>query len=307
MAIAAASPFFKHIATHFYRHGDSIEAAIGCDMFREFIVFGIKQAAACIFAGSFLLMLALSRQIEIPGLTRYDFLFLAALAIQLLLILLRLETAREVAVLSLFHLLGMGLELFKTSPGVGSWSYPEAAYFRLATVPLYSGFMYAAVASYIMQAWRLFHLRITGLPPLWISAGLSAVIYLNFFTNHYISDLRWLLAAAILLTHGRTMVYFTPLDRERRMPLVLSFVLIAFFIWLAENIATYFGGWVYPSQLKAWAIVGPHKVTSWMLLVIISVLIVAILKRAFLPAAQRRDTSTASSVSVVDKFSRNSR
>src|SRR5436190_23155520 len=76
----------------------------------ELLVFGAKQAAACVFAGSFLFLLAVSGQISIPGLWRYDFLFLSALAIQAVLIVLRLENWREVAVLSLFHLIVMGLE-----------------------------------------------------------------------------------------------------------------------------------------------------------------------------------------------------
>ncbi len=136
------------------------------EFIRELVIFGCKELAACGFAGSFLLILALSRHVTPPGIWRYDFLFLAALAIQALLIACRLETWREVAVLSAFHVLGMGLELFKTAPGVGSWSYPEPALFKLGTVPLYSGFMYAAVASYMIQAWRLLRLRLTGFPPL---------------------------------------------------------------------------------------------------------------------------------------------
>jgi uncharacterized membrane protein YoaT (DUF817 family) len=91
----------------------------------EFFVFGLKQAAACVFAGSFLFLLAISGHISIPGLARYDFLFLSAIAIQMVLVALRLENWREVAVLSLFHLIGVGLELFKTSPSIRSWSYPE--------------------------------------------------------------------------------------------------------------------------------------------------------------------------------------
>jgi uncharacterized membrane protein YoaT (DUF817 family) len=247
----------------------------------ELLVFALKQAAACIFAASFLILLAVSSQVAIPGLLRYDFLFLGALAIQALLIATRLESWREVAVLSMFHALGMGLELFKTSPGVASWSYPEAAYFRLATVPLYSGFMYAAVASYMMQSWRLLRLRLTHMPPLWASVLLSTLIYGNFFANHYLPDQRWWLAAGVLCAFGRTQVHFTVTHVERRMPLVLSFVLIAAFIWIAENLATFFGGWVYPAQAQKWAIVGPHKISSWMLLVIVSFLIVANLKQAF--------------------------
>jgi uncharacterized membrane protein YoaT (DUF817 family) len=252
----------------------------------EFVVFGMKEAGACVFAGSFLFLLAISGHITIPGLARYDFLFLSAIAIQVVLIAARLETWREVAVLSLFHLVGMGLELFKTSPSVHSWSYPEPAFFRLRTVPLYSGFMYASVASYIMQAWRLFNLRLTRFPRFWIAVGLSGAIYANFFTNHYTRDVRWFLAAGVLLAFWRTRVHFTVTSTERKMPLVLAFGLIGFFIWVAENIATFFGAWVYPHQAQRWAIVGPAKISSWMLLVIISFIIVAALKQIF-PKAQK--------------------
>lgn len=247
----------------------------------EFLVFGVKETAACVFAGSFLFLLAVSGHIGIPGLSRYDFLFLSAIAIQIVLVTLKLENWREVAVLSLFHLIGMGLELFKTSAGVRSWSYPEAAFFRIKTVPLYSGFMYASVASYIMQAWRRFDIRMTGFPPFWMAVTLSAAIYANFFTNHYMVDLRWPLAAAVLAVFWRTRIHFTTVRVERSMPVALSFVLIGFFIWIAENIATYFGAWVYPHQAQQWAIVGPAKISSWMLLVIISFIIVAALKEIF--------------------------
>lgn len=252
----------------------------------ELFVFGCKEMAACVFAGSFLAALALSRYLTPPGLWRYDFLFLAALAIQALLIAVRLETWREVGLLSLFHVLGMMLELFKTAPGIGSWTYPEPAIFKLGTVPLYSGFMYAAVASYMMQAWRLLKLRLTAFPPLPLAVALSVLIYGNFFSKHFLPDLRWPLAAAVLAAFRNTWVHFTVTAHERRMPLVLAFVLIGFFIWVAENIATFFGGWVYPNQRLDWAIVGPAKISSWMLLVIVSFIIVAVLMRATRGAAR---------------------
>src|SRR5690348_14296261 len=251
------------------------------DGIQEFLIFGIKEARSCVFAGSFLLLLALSGHVRIPGLARYDFLFLSAIAIQIALVAARLENWREVAVLSLFHLLGVGLELFKTSPQVHSWSYPERAFFRLGTVPLYSGFMHASVASYIMQAWRVFSLRLTGFPRLWMAVSVCAAIYANFFTNHFMVDLRWPLAGLVLAIFWKTRVHFMITNRERSMPLVLCFVLIGFFIWIGENIATYFGAWVYPNQAKQWAIVGPAKISSWMLLVIISLIIVAALKEIF--------------------------
>ena len=257
----------------------------------EFLVFGVKEAASCVFAGSFLFLLAISSYIHIPGLARYDFLFLSAISLQVLLVALRLENWREIAVLSLFHLIGMGLELYKTSPAIRSWNYPEHAFFHLRTVPLYSGFMYASVASYIMQAWRRFDLRLTGFPNFWMAVGVSAAIYLNFFTNHYLPDVRWFLSAAVIILFWKTRVHFTAVRVERRMPVVLSFLLIGFFIWIAENIGTFFGAWVYPNQAKKWAIVGPAKISSWMLLVIISFIIVAALKEIF-PKRQVRPEVT---------------
>ena len=119
---------------------------------KEFLIFGIKQARAVIFAGSFVLLLFLSNYIPLGGIARYDFLFLVAVLIQIVLYFSKLETKDEVKVIFLFHIIGLVLELYKTSPGVGSWSYPEDGILKIATVPLYSGFMYAAIGSYISQA-----------------------------------------------------------------------------------------------------------------------------------------------------------
>jgi len=62
------------------------------------------------------------------------------------------------------------------------------------------------------------------------------------------------------------------------MPLNVAFVLIAFFIWIAENISTYYGAWEYPDQIHVWNVVSASKITSWFLMVIISFIIVAYLK-----------------------------
>ena len=62
--------------------------------------------------------------------------------------------------ITLFHLVGFALEWFKTSSDIQSWSYPDEAYTKIGGVPLFAGFMYAAVGSYIIQAWRLFDLKI---------------------------------------------------------------------------------------------------------------------------------------------------
>ena len=57
--------------------------------------------------------------------------------------------------------------------------------------------------------------------------------------------------------------------------LILAFVLIGFFIWLAENISTFFAVWSYPDQLGAWSAVHVAKWSSWSLLVTMTFTIVA--------------------------------
>jgi uncharacterized membrane protein YoaT (DUF817 family) len=205
----------------------------------EFLMFGVKQARACLFAGLFFGAVLLVPRTGVPGLPRYDVLLLVALAIQAWMLRAGLETWDELKAVCLFHAVGFALEAFKTSASVQSWSYPEFAYTKVAGVPLFSGFMYAAVGSYIIQAWRLLDLRIRHHPPYWMAALVALLIYANFFTHHTIGDYRWYLAACALGLYARTTVVFRPLDRERRMPLLLGFVLIGFFIWLAENISTF--------------------------------------------------------------------
>lgn len=58
------------------------------------------------------------------------------------------------------------------------------------------------------------------------------------------------------------------------MPVLLASVLVAFFIWIAENIGTATGAWLYPSQVEAWHLVPVTKLVAWFLLLMISVVIV---------------------------------
>lgn len=244
----------------------------------EFLFFGLKEARACLFAGLFFIAVFATPRAGLFGLPRYDLLLLIALLIQCWMLWSRLETVDELKAICLFHVLGFVLEAFKTSSGIRSWSYPDFAYTKILGVPLFSGFMYAAVGSYIIQAWRLLDLRIEHHPPHWMAATIAILIYLNFFTHHYIGDYRWYFAACALGLYARTTVVFKPMQRERRMPLLLAFVLIGFFIWLAENINTFFGIWRYPNQLGAWSVVHVGKWSSWSLLVVMTFTIVANLK-----------------------------
>ncbi len=170
----------------------------------EFLLFGIKQGWACLF-GALLLLLLMGTHWFYPAdaaLTRYDFLFVVAVLIQTALIALKLERPREVLVIFVFHVVGTAMEVFKTAHG--SWEYPEANLLRIGGVPLFSGFMYACVGSYIARIWRLFDVRFTRYPPVWTTVLLAAGAYANFFTHHFIWDFRWVLFALSLLLFGRT-------------------------------------------------------------------------------------------------------
>jgi uncharacterized membrane protein YoaT (DUF817 family) len=125
----------------------------------EFLRFGAKQGWACLFGG-LMVALLIATHLWYPrgaGLARYDFLFLAALAIQAAMLAAKFETLEEAKVILIFHVVGTVMEVFKT--GVGSWIYPEPSFFRIAGVPLFSGFMYASIGSYIARVWRLFDFR----------------------------------------------------------------------------------------------------------------------------------------------------
>ncbi|SFL30804.1 Uncharacterized membrane protein YoaT, DUF817 family [Methylorubrum salsuginis] len=245
----------------------------------EFLRFGVKQGWACLFAG-LICALLIGTYLFYPAdaaLTRYDFLTLAALAIQIALLALGMETWEEAKVIALYHLVGTAMELFKTS--AGSWIYPEPSFLRIAGVPLFTGFMYASVGSYIARVWRLFDFRFTRHPPLVLTLPLAGAIYLNFFSHHYVADLRVVLFAATALLFGRTVVHFKVWHVHRSMPLVVGFGLVSLFIWLAENIGTGARVWLYPSQAAGWSPVSAAKLGSWFLLMIVSYVLVTLVNR----------------------------
>jgi uncharacterized membrane protein YoaT (DUF817 family) len=248
------------------------------DGFEDLVWFGIKELRACVFGGAlFLAIFLLPRQLP-WGIARYDVLLCIALLIQAGMLYWRIETLDEFKTILVFHALGFSMELFKTSAGIHSWSYPDFAYSKVFGVPLFAGFMYAAIGSYIMQAWRLLGVRIEHHPPYWMSGLLAIAIYANFFTHHFIGDARWYLASIALGLYARSTVVFRPHQRDRRLSLLASFVLIGFFIWLAENLGTFFGIWRYPNQIGAWAMVSVGKWSSWAMLVTMTFALVTNLK-----------------------------
>ena len=249
----------------------------------EFIVFGLKQAWACLFGGAMLALIIGTRLFwpDDAGLTRYDFLFLAALSIQLGMLIFRLETLDEAKVILIFHVVGTAMEVFKTS--AGSWIYPEESIFHIGAVPLFSGFMYAAVGSYLARITRIFDMRYSGYPPLWTTVALAAAIYVNFFAHHFTVDIRLVLFAATAVLFFRTSVHYRVFRFRHRMPLLLGFLLVALFIWFAENIGTWSRAWLYPGQEAGWTPVSIQKLGAWYLLMIISFVLVTLIHRPRAP------------------------
>ena len=180
------------------------------DAFIEFLAFGLKQVRACTFVALFFAGVLLVPRAGFCGIARYDLLLIIAVAIQAWMVWSRLETLDELKTICLFHAVGFLLEVFKTSHGIRSWSYPEPGVTKLWGVPLFSGFMYAAVGSYVIQAWRLFELRVRHHPPYWMAWLMAVAIYANFFTHHYIPDYRGYIAACTLGLYARTTVQYRP-------------------------------------------------------------------------------------------------
>jgi uncharacterized membrane protein YoaT (DUF817 family) len=243
----------------------------------EFLRFGIKQGWACLFGGiAVALMIATWRFYPAAApLARYDFLFLCMVGVQTALLGSGLETMEEAKIILIYHLVGTAMEIFKTS--VGSWIYPEPSFFRIGGVPLFSGFMYACIGSYLCRVWRLFDFRFTQHPPRRWLAALSVAIYLNFFAHHYLPDLRLPLFAAAGLLFSRTTIYFKIWHHHRSMPLLPGLLLVSLVIWISENVGTFTRTWLYPSQQHGWAMVSAGKFGSWFLLLIISYTLVSLI------------------------------
>ena len=245
----------------------------------EFLVFGIKQAWACLFGGLLLLgMIATSLAYpENAPIARYDFLVIYAVAIQALFLITKLERPSEAIVILIFHVVGTVMEIFKTD--AGSWMYPEDNLLRIGGVPLFSGFMYAAVGSYFARVARVFEFRWKHYPPLWATIVLALGIYVNFFSHHFVWDIRYGFFALTAVIFLRCQVYYRVWRWRHQMPLLLGFLLVSFFIWIAENIATLTQLWLYPNQAAGWHMVSLQKLGSWYLLMIVSWVLVTLVHR----------------------------
>lgn len=243
----------------------------------QFLIFSRKQAYSALFGGVLLFFIMLTKFVTIPGIYRYDLLFIIAIITQVVLVTLKLETKKEVIFILIFHLLAMCMEIFKVY--IGSWIYPSKAILSIYGVPLFTGFMYSAIGSYMVRAWKINEFRFVDLPKQPYLLLLGLLIYLNFFSNHYIVDLRYFMFIFAIILFWKTKFYVKITDRIIQIHPLLANALTAFVIWMSEQVGTFARIWLYPHQEYAWRPVGLHMFTSWYMLLILSFAIVASLMR----------------------------
>ena len=260
----------------------------------ELIMFVLKQGWACLFGGLLLAGILITKAIWHPdwGVHRYDALFLFAVGTQALFLTFRLETWEEARVILLFHLTGTAMEWFKVH--AGSWSYPEPGLFKVLDVPLFSGFMYASVGSYMARVIRVFDMRFAPFPPFWVTLTLAVAIYANFFAHHFLPDIRLGLFLATVILFARTRIWFrissAPDARHLWMPLPVAAALSALALWVAENVGTATGTWLYSGQAVG-QMVSFSKLGSWYLLLYVAFATVTLVVRGALYPGPWRPTS----------------
>lgn len=252
----------------------------------DLVMFVLKQGWACLFGALLLLAMILTRAIwnDDWPIHRYDALLAFALLVQAAFLRFGLETWAEARVILLFHLTGTVMEWFKVAQG--SWSYPDPAVFAILDVPLFSGFMYASVGSYMARVIRIFDMTFAPYPPFWLTLVLAGAIYANFFAHHFLPDIRLALFAATVVIYARTRIHFRITDRLHWMPLPVAAFLSALALWVAENVGTATGTWLYTGQMPG-EMVSLAKLGSWYLLLYVAFVTVTLVIRA--PLRRRAD------------------
>lgn len=247
-------------------------------------MFLLKQGWACLFGGLLLGAIIATKLIWKADWSfhRYDALFLFAIGLQALFLRFRLETWEEARVILLFHVTGTAMEWFKVH--AGSWTYPEPGLFKMLGVPLFSGFMYASVGSYMARVIRIFDMRFAPYPPFWLTVALAGAIYVNFFTHHFLPDIRVALFAGTVLIFGQTRIWFVIGHHRYWMPLPVAALLASLALWVAENIGTATGTWLYSGQ-AAGQVVSLGKLGSWYLLLFVAFVTVTLVTRRALSRA----------------------
>lgn len=244
---------------------------------RTFAFLAQRSVSAALFGILLLMAFAVSSSMgEHPflGFYRYDYLFFCAVSIQLLMLYFHLETWQEAKVIALFHVMAMVMELVLTDPNVGSWQYPEPAILKIMTVPLFAGFMYSAIGSFFARAIRLFQVSFQGLPQFHNMLLLAILAYINFMSKFFIHDIRSILFIWSVVIFWKTKASIQIKQQYYKIPMLILLLFLAFLIWIAENISTFYDIWVYPNQKDGWQIVWWGKIGSWYLLLLLSLVLI---------------------------------
>ena len=209
-------------------------------------MFGFKQAWGCLFrrhhggagAGRPSISIRLA-----PPLARYGFLVLAAVAVRAAMLAFRLQSWNEAKVIFAFHVTGTVMEIFKTQ--AGSQDFIRGRVFCTHRRDyLLSSFMYSAVRKLSRQglADLRFPQRFSHYPRRWATVVLALAIYVAFLcpslvAGHQAGPVRH---RTLLYKPGAgcsTAPTFVPV--RDAVPLLLGFVLVALFIWFAEDLGTF--------------------------------------------------------------------
>ena len=189
---------------------------------KQLLHFTYEQTLSCLFPVVIFLTLALSKIVSIPGLYRYDFILIACLLMQWIMYKTGLETKDELKVITVFHLIGLLLEIYKVH--FGSWSYPEEAYSKI--------FEFRFTAALCTQVSQVTYAK-RGEGCIYKCIITESYFYrairsndlLQFFTHHFLYDFRWFLTLLLFIVFFRTFVEFSLRGVTYKIPLVLSFSL----------------------------------------------------------------------------------
>ncbi|MDF9867306.1 uncharacterized membrane protein YoaT (DUF817 family) [Bacilli bacterium PM5-3] len=231
-----------------------------------FFDFFIKELKAITFA----ILVVIGFVFTLPLEThRYDVLLVYVIIVQFFLYKIGFESKKDILIIFIFHIIGLTMEIIEVSINQ-SWAYLNPGFFTIFNVPIFTGFMYACVGSYISKTLDILDISLSFFPERINVIILSILIYLNFIFNNYIYDLRIVLFIIIFILYYKSVLTFRLKNKDFKLPLILTFFLAAFFIWIAENIATYLKIWTYPDAIDVWQMVSLHKISSWALLVAVS-------------------------------------
>ena len=212
----------------------------------------------------FFITLAASYVVKID-IARYDFVSFSLIATYGLFFFFHWRNTRYLLIHIVVHFLGLLFEIYKVNKL--SWVYPDQAWLMFWGVPFYSGFMYTALVDFVCQVMHRSKFQIMRELP-WKTIGiLSLLIYLNFFIVHLTRvDFRYLLVVVSVFLIYRLPVRMTVKKTTIDANLLSIMIVFSCMVWVAENIATFSGAWLYMTQLDGWVPVSPHKLVSWYLL-----------------------------------------